>query len=280
MARAITRVAPVRRVDWLAYAIIGQPRERDVSVRARRHGANFELQLADDVDRMLFLDTYERLALRDVLDILGPGDTVVDIGANVGLYSLAAAARGAIVHAIEPVPAAVERLRRSLELNPQLAERVHVHAQGVSDRSGTLTLFTQSLRSYSGHASAHLSDEDQVESVEVPISTLDATLPDMEAPVRLVKIDVEGHEPAVLDGGREFFARTRPDYIFLEIEEDHLARAASSGIELDERVLAMGYQPQGGFTLHHGLWPLNSPDEGVPPFPAGRGQSVLFRRAQ
>jgi FkbM family methyltransferase len=277
MARAVTRVAPVRRVDWLAYAIIGQPRGRDVAVRAQRHGANFELQLADDVDRMLFLDTYERLALRDVLGVLGPGDTGVDIGANIGLYSLAAAARGAVVHAFEPVPATVRRLRRSLELNPPLAERVHVHARGLSDRSGTLTLFTQSLRSYSGHASAHLSDGDQVDSIDVPIGTLDAALPGVQAPVRLVKIDVEGHESAVLDGGREFLARTRPDYLFVEIEEEHLARAASSGIELYDKILALGYRPQGGYTLHHGLWPLNSPDKGVPPFPAGRGQSVLFR---
>lgn len=280
LARAITRTAPVRRVDWVAYAIIGHPRQRDVVVAATRYGARFELHLADDLDRLLYLDTYERLALRDVLSVVGPGDTVVDIGANIGLYSMAAAARGASVHAFEPVPATVARLRRSLSLNPDLTSRVTVHAEGLSSDPGTLTLHTQSLQDYSGHASAHRSAEDQGDAIDVPISTLDEELQEIARPVRLVKIDVEGHESAVLEGGRNFFARTRPDFLFIEIEEDHLARAGSSGLELYDSIVAMGYVPQGGYTLHHGLWPHTTPATGVPPFSTGAGHSVLFRAAQ
>jgi FkbM family methyltransferase len=277
LARAITKTAPVRRVDWIAYALIGHPRGRDVTVTARRYGATFKLHLGDDVDRLLYLDTYERLALRDVLGVVRPGDLVIDIGANVGLYSLAAAAAGARVHAFEPVPATAARLRTSLALNPELTDRVTVHGEGLSDEPGTLTLFTESLDGYSGHASAHLPTEAQVESIEVPMNTLDAATADLEGPVRLVKVDVEGHEPAVLDGGREFFERMRPEYLFVEIEEDHLVRAGSSGAAFYQRILDLGYEAQGGYTLHHGLWPHTTPSHDEPPFPAGRGQSLLFR---
>ena len=277
LARAITRVAPVRRIDWLAYAIIGHPRGRDVTVDARRHGAMFRLHLGDDVDRLLYLDTYERLALRDVLGVIRRGDVVIDIGANVGLYSLGAAARGADVHSFEPVPATAARLSESLALNPDVAGSVTLHPEGLSDEPGALTLYAESFSEYSGHASAHLAEEAQGESIEVPITTLDAATADLTGPVRLVKVDVEGHEPAVLDGGAGFFERVRPDYLFVEIEEDHLVRAGSSGQELYERVLDLGYEPQGGYTLHHGLWPYTEPSHEVPPYAAGRGQSILFR---
>jgi FkbM family methyltransferase len=277
LARAITRTAPVRRVDWVAYALIGHPRGRDVAVTAKRYGARFELHLGDDVDRLLYLDTYERLALKDVLALVRPDDVVIDIGANVGLYSLAAAAKGAQVHAFEPVPATAARLEASLALNPEFSDRVTVHAEGLSDEPGSLTLFTESLEGYSGHASAHLATEAQVESIEVPMDTLDTAMADLSGPVRLVKVDVEGHEPAVLDGGVAFFERVRPEFLFVEIEEDHLARAGSSGAAFYQRILDLGYEAQGGYTLHHGLWPYTKPSHDPPPFPAGKGQSVLFR---
>jgi hypothetical protein len=137
-------------------------------------------------------------------------------------------------------------------------------------------LYSESLERFSGHASAHLPPGEQAESVQVPITTLDEAMAGETGPVRLMKVDVEGHEPAVLEGGRSFFERVRPDYLFLEFEEDHLESAGSSGNELFEGVVALGYRPLGGYTIHHGLWPLSSPADGRPPFSAGLGQAVLF----
>lgn len=51
------------------------------------------------------------------LELAQPGNLVFDVGANVGVWSLLAAKRGARVHAFEPVPALVERLRRHAQLN-------------------------------------------------------------------------------------------------------------------------------------------------------------------
>jgi len=272
----VTRVAPVRRIDWLAYAIIGRPRRGGVTVSADRYGAWFRLHLASVDDRLVYLDTYERLAIRDVSALLRRGDLVVDVGANIGLYSLVAAARGARAVAFEPVPATADRLEDNIKMNPSFADRVTLHRMGVSSAPGSLTLYTKSFQDYSGHASAHLAERDRAESVQVPTTSLDLATTGLEAPVRLLKIDVEGHEPAVLEGGKEFFERLHPEYLFVEFEEDHLLRAGSSGSELLDRILGLGYTALGAYTLHHGLWPLTSPSQALPPFPPGHGAAVLF----
>ncbi len=276
LARLVTRVAPVRRVDWIAYAIIGRPRRVGVTVSAERYGAQFCLDLASVADRLLYLDTYQRLAVRDVSALLRPDDLVVDVGANIGLYSLVAAARGSRAVAFEPVPATADRFEENLKMNPGFAHRVTLHRVGVSSAPGSLTLHTRSFQEYSGHASAHLPEMDGAESVQVRTTSLDLATTDLEAPVRLLKIDVEGHEAAVLKGGMEFFERLRPEYLFVELEEDHLRTAGSSGREVFDRIIELGYRALGGYTLHHGLWPLTSPSQALPPFPPGYGEAVLF----
>jgi FkbM family methyltransferase len=267
----------VRRVDWVAYAVIGRPRGRRPPVVAKRYGARFALSLSDDVDRMLYLDTYERLALRDTLAVVGPGDVVVDVGANIGLYSLASAARGATVWAFEPVPPTADRFEANLALN-DFGPRVHLTRAAVSDSEGSLTLYAESFESYSDHASAHTIDVENADSVTVPTVTLDSALGDVEGPVKLMKIDVEGHEPAVLAGARATFERLAPEYLLVEAEDDHLRSAGSSAGELLATIKQLGYRELGGYTLHHGLWPLSKPEPVRLPLPQGIAQSVLFQR--
>jgi FkbM family methyltransferase len=276
VARAITRVAPVRRVDWIAYAVIGRPRGVRQRAVARRYGARFDLDLADDVDRLVFLDTYERLALRDCLALISPGDVVVDVGANIGLYSLAAAARGASVHAFEPVPSTADRFERNLELNPGFD--VTLRRCAVSGVSGSLALFSESFDRYSGHASAHAPDAEGSYSVTVPAVTLDAALADLDDPIRLVKVDVEGHEAAVLRGAGQVFDRLEPRYLLLEVEDQHLRAGGSSASAVLGHATELGYRALGGYTLHHGLWPMTKPETVDIPPSFGIARSVLFER--
>ncbi|HYI37012.1 MAG TPA: FkbM family methyltransferase [Thermoleophilaceae bacterium] len=279
VARAITRTAPVRRVDWVAYAVIGRPRGHAEPVVARRYGARFALSLADDIDRLLYLDTYERLALKHTLAVVERGDVVVDVGANIGLYSLASAARGATVRSFEPVPPTADRFERNLALNPDFTGRVRLTRAAVSDAPGELTLHAESFESYSGHASAYTIAPEGADSVTVPTVTLDDELADVEGPVKLMKIDVEGHEPAVLRGAGASFERLRPEYLLVEAEDDHLRAGGSSADELLRQVQELGYRELGGYTLHSGLWPHTSPEVVDLPLPRGIAQSVLFRRA-
>jgi FkbM family methyltransferase len=128
-----------------------------------------------------------------LLHYLRPGDLVLDVGANAGSYTLLAASRGAKVIAFEPNPLPRAFLQRSLALNGLAAEVV---AAAVSDRAGTLAM------DLSGDATGHVSAEGSDTARSVTLDGLASPAP------ALVKIDVEGHEAAVIAGGRKTLSTT------------------------------------------------------------------------
>ena len=136
-----------------------------------------------------------------VRSLLAPGMVFVDIGANIGYYSLLAArcvGPEGTVYAFEPVPANVELLRRSAAANGYA--HVQAFAKAVSDRQGAIRLFVDG--SNFGNASIDEANvPDGVGAIEVPTVTLDdffASRPD-EAP-QFIKIDAQGAEGRILDG--------------------------------------------------------------------------------
>jgi FkbM family methyltransferase len=131
---------------------------------------------------------------------------MLDIGANAGFHSLCAASTFSRVHAFEPVPATARRLRGNVELSGA-GDRVHVHEAALSDRTGSVA-----MRLEPGHCGMNrIEASGEGASIEVPMDTLDA-LAERESlcDVDLVKIDVEGHERAVIAGGAALLARDRP----------------------------------------------------------------------
>lgn len=128
-----------------------------------------------------------------------PGDTIVDIGANIGAFALMieSRARGARVHCFEPGPSTRETLERNVAANG-LGEYVAVHPYAVSDRRGVVEL----MRADSPvHRSLFANDYARGGSDEVE------TLPLAEAldlagggRVDLLKVDVEGAEIEIVEG--------------------------------------------------------------------------------
>lgn len=147
---------------------------------------------------------------------LCPGDLFVDVGANIGVYSLWATETDEIdVVAFEPSSVAHERLVENVELN-DLTDRVQVHrkAVGAEPRVVRLTTGQDALNRVLPDGG---SDTEPVEQ-----TTLDKEL-DSEAPV-LVKIDVEGGELDVLTGARATILRHRPALIIEANDPDRLTR--------------------------------------------------------
>lgn len=134
------------------------------------------------------------------------GRTMLDIGANAGFHALAAASTFAKVHAFEPVPQTASRLRANIA-ESGLESKVRLHEAALSDRSGSV-----SMRIEPGHCGANrIVASGNGSSIEVPMETLDR-LAEREGirEVDLVKIDVEGHERAVIAGGAGLVARDLP----------------------------------------------------------------------
>src|SRR5262249_19679529 len=136
-----------------------------------------------------------------VRDLVRPGDTVLDVGANIGLWVLGvarAAGPSAVVHAFEPLPSNFARLSDNLGRNP--LGWVRCHRRALADRTGEARFLVPGAAN-SGVGS--LSDHGRGESLTVAVTTLDAFCHHHAiARVHFLKVDVEGAELKVFRGAR------------------------------------------------------------------------------
>lgn len=163
---------------------------------------------------------------------LRPGDTFVDVGANVGVYSLYGARSvgpTGRVFAVEPHPRIWRQLRDNLRANEYSWAEAFLGA--VSDTSGARQ-FTD-MRS----------DDQNGLKPDGPLSVRTARLDDLipHKDVRLLKIDVEGHEAAVLAGAVEVLRRT--DAVLVEAWEATRAEVEAALSEFEITVISEGRGP-------------------------------------
>ena len=137
---------------------------------------------------------------------VGPGDLVFDVGAHLGDRSAAFAALGARVIALEPQPDILRWLRRLVGWRPRVTVRGEAvgAAPGtarlaVSRRTPTVSTMAAEWRSTIADANPSFQSVRWQETVEVPVTTLDALIATYGVP-RFCKIDVEGFEAEVLAG--------------------------------------------------------------------------------
>ncbi|MHC4069364.1 MAG: FkbM family methyltransferase [Planctomycetota bacterium] len=155
-------------------------------------------------------DWFEKSDLNFFRSIIRPDDTVFDLGANVGTYSVSAAARtdGKVI-AVEPASETFELLNRSASQFPNMTA---VHA-AISDKPGTAFL------SHDGSSESYrLSDDNGTQNEKVPLVTVDdiAAAHGIES-VDIIKMDVEGHELKTLAGAEKIIENGSP-IIFYEIK--------------------------------------------------------------
>jgi FkbM family methyltransferase len=144
----------------------------------------------------LYFGLHEAESMAFVGHLLRPGDLFVDVGANVGTYTvLAAGVCGARVLACEPVPGAHRSLVANIVLNglDGRARAVPV-ALGAADGRVTMTAGLDVVNHVLGR------DETAATSVSVAVTTLDALLSARPSGPFFVKVDVEGYEAAVVAG--------------------------------------------------------------------------------
>ncbi|MGA3038664.1 MAG: FkbM family methyltransferase [Vulcanimicrobiaceae bacterium] len=154
-----------------------------------------------------------------MIGMLRPGDVAVDVGANIGFYTIHFAARvGASghVHAFECNPDVAALLRDSIEIN-YLKERCTLHSFAISDSIGEVT-FHQPVKHQGGGSLVEINlANDTWTPITVSATTLDAVFSGSEPPVRLLHIDTEFSEPNVIAGGHSFIERHRDMIVVLEV---------------------------------------------------------------
>lgn len=178
-------------------------------------------------------DCYEPSETSFILNRLNRGDTFLDIGANIGWFSiLAADAVGDTgkVHAFEPRTQTFELLERSVVDN-LLQDRVALHkvALGAEDAELRLLWSADTINPGSARLERPGEDTEGFQGESVPIVRLDSL--DLGDNIPLIKMDVEGAEPLVLRGAEALLARCRPT-ILTEIFAASIPHV--SGMELEE----------------------------------------------
>ncbi len=142
------------------------------------------------------------------LHALRPGDLFLDVGANIGSYTiLAGGAVKARVISVEPLPSTFKHLQTNIRLNE--LDQIETHCCGLSSTPGEL-LFTSSLDTMNRIA---LPGE-LLPTIMVPVVTLDALLQGRLP--KIIKIDVEGHELSVLNGGAETLSSPEVEAVIIE----------------------------------------------------------------
>lgn len=173
--------------------------------------------------RLALYNSYEPDLTRIVKQILDPHKDIIDVGANIGFYTVLfqkVINKDKKVLAIEPASKALKRLYQNLTIN-QSNENVIVFEGGVSDTVGKLELKTINGREeYStlGSVIHPASHETSFVTEMIDISTVDLLVKKYSLAPGFVKIDVEGMEPRVLQGMQETIRTHRP-IILMEWDE-------------------------------------------------------------
>jgi len=145
----------------------------------------------------IYLGLHEFNDMAFLLHFLNKEDLFLDIGANVGAYTVLAAGHvGANVIAIEPIPATFLSLQKNIQVN-NLQDKVTALEAGAGAKEGLLR-FTSNLDTVN-HVASQSKEEVIPNTIQVRMVTIDSVLKDKKKPT-MIKIDVEGFETEVLNG--------------------------------------------------------------------------------
>jgi FkbM family methyltransferase len=208
-------------------------------------GLRVTMYLGNDMSLCLYVaGTYEPNEFMFLGQVLRPGMTFIDVGANDGLYTLFASSRVGVtgrVVALEPSSREFARLQRNLRLNG--LTNVAALRQAASDRSGVASLRLAEF----GHEGLNTLGEfaysiEQQASEEVSLITLDSLIASQNlSRVDFLKMDVEGGELNALKGAQSVLATHKP-LILIEIVEAALKHQGASRDSVLDFLQSFGYR--------------------------------------
>ena len=164
---------------------------------------------------ILNFDQYEKEYLALILRLIDDGETVLDIGANVGWFAInvGMSREHSPIHCFEPIPKTYDYLMKNLEMNR--VPNVRPHNFGFSDREGNFEFYYYPEGSVNASL-ANVSGTGTVETIACRVRKLDDFVTECGTSIDFIKCDVEGAELFVFKGGMKSIAAHRP-VIFAEL---------------------------------------------------------------
>ncbi len=206
----------------------------------KRDGINYKLDLSDIVDWYIYFG-FQETSRKVLYDSMEVGQTVIDIGTNVGDVTLHAAkivgANGK-VYSFEPDPNNYKRLETNLSLNN--FSNICINQLGLGDRAGTFSIAkVNSGNQGMNRVVKRNSNYQNLQQIQV--ITLDSYVTENKIDkIDLIKIDVEGFEYNVLKGSKTVIDTFHPTF-FIELDNDNLLEQGSSAKHLIELLVDSGY---------------------------------------
>ena len=223
------RLLVLRVLLELIWAYIGFLNKRRLATIAKQTGKSivkevngskmrFDFSVDDGLCRFMSLtDIREAYILEALVREVREGNTVVDIGANVGYYALLEAklvGDSGIVYAIEPVPETIELLRQNIELNKYT--NIKTYQQAIGNKTGIASMYVAEWLNRSQMKDLNNTHINTVSrEINVPVSTLDEFLEDKKFP-DLIRMDVEGYEYNIFKGMKKILEAEYPLKICME----------------------------------------------------------------
>ena len=192
--------------------------------------------------------SYESELLKSITPYIANERDAIDVGANIGFYAvmLAKMTKKRRVLSVEPASNALKRLRRNIEMN-NVGDRVEVFSGVISNRTGSTNInLIPGKEEYSSMGEikhpAVVSDGKAVGAVteDVASITLDAVVEQKSLDPGFIKVDVEGFENMVFQGGRQVLDKYRP-VILSELSDILLKENGSSAKEVIDLIKDHGY---------------------------------------
>lgn len=218
--------------------------------------------------------TFERAETALLRELLEGADTLVDVGANIGLYTCLARALGKHAIAVEPLPDNLQYLFANLEANGW--NDVEVWPLALAERPGTAVL---SGASTGASLVAGWAGASPLLRTAVAVSTLDIMLGNRFAAERLViKVDVEGAEWRMLQGAVETLAR-RPSprwLVEINLSEHHPSGRNEHFLDTFQLFWRLGYRVHTADRDRREIRPAEVERWAADPSTAPRGGNYLF----
>ncbi|HTE27189.1 FkbM family methyltransferase [Flavitalea sp.] len=200
-----------------------------------------DLDIKDWIPQQLyFLGKYEEKELKFLESSLRPGDVFVDIGANIGLFSLVASGlvkEAGKIYAFEPFSSNYTRLASHISQNG--ITNIVAEKLAISSGESSISLSDSSDGLNTGMISEFGSGGEISETVSA--TTLDSYKSlHINQPIRFVKMDIEGGEYNALRGMQEILTNDRP-LLLIELDDRLLVKAGTSAKAIEEWLTRFNY---------------------------------------
>lgn len=190
---------------------------------------------------VFFLGEYASEEIDLLIMLCSSARIFVDVGANIGLVTLAVAQAcpNLCVHAFEPDPIIIARLKANLDLNPLLKPRILVVEKAAADQDVSLQFVSAS--GYNAEI-GRLLNGDEAGGLQVEAIKLDTYFQSVTAKPDILKIDVEGAELKVLEGMTKLLSTQNLQHILVEVHAFYLVEERRGAFK--ERVEALLHEAE------------------------------------